>query len=433
MYKIFKLIGVKKDKKDEVIQKNYYKCDYPTMMSVKGYADILTDNNYSLNLKNYKIWLPGGYNDIDRKLKDVKITNQDQIFFAIPNCDNLVSKYNVWNSLEKKYGREHASDIIPESFLLNNEEHIKLLKEKNYEKLIIKQKKQRKEGLSIITDLNQIKESTEYKDEEIIQKMIEPFLVNGRKVNLRVYLMINMKNDKLDIYVNKYGSCIYTKDQYDKDSVEFEKNITSYKLDLDIYKENPQTFNQLKTYLKDKNINHNELFDKINNKVLLFIDAIKEQIGSEKFKNNLTSQVFGMDFIIDENMNPYLLECNKGPDMKPRYTMIYHPSVDDVVSKKFDDLKTQLIDDVVDLSEKIKIIKKFNDDIHKGYPKEIGRDVILKGINDYYKMEEELNSYPVEYINGTGFKVQKDALSLLGLIDNNENNGFDLIGSLLKN
>jgi hypothetical protein len=121
MYKIFKKIDTKRILKKLSPVKKYYKCTYPSM-SVKGYIDLLTDNDYNKGVKNFNIWFPEGYNNIDKKLKDVKILNNEQIFFAIPNCDQLVSKYNVWKSLEESYGREEASRIIPETFLLENEE-----------------------------------------------------------------------------------------------------------------------------------------------------------------------------------------------------------------------------------------------------------------------------------------------------------------------
>jgi hypothetical protein len=39
---------------------------------------------------------------------------------------------------------------------------------------------------------------------------------------------------------------------------------------------------------------------------------------SSNIKNTVSFQIFGGDVIFDNNLHPYLLEFNKGPDMVPR-------------------------------------------------------------------------------------------------------------------
>lgn len=400
-----------------------YRCDEPTL-SVNGYLDILNKNNYKKNKDKWKIWFPNGYNIIDNQLNDLKISDKKQIIFAIPNCDNIVSKYNVWKTLENFYGRKKASTIIPESFLLDKDDDLEKIKTIKNQKFILKKKKQRKEGLKITSEVNKIKKSkNEDKDFLIAQKMIKPFLVNKRKINLRIYIMLTLLNGKLSVYFNEFGTCIYTKNIYDESSDDFSCNITSYRLDLNIYKENPLTFEQLKTYLKDNDIDHNLLFDKIKNKILLFIKATKSQLGDKKYKNNLCAQVFGLDFIIDKNMEPYLLECNKGPEMKPKSTLKEYPEINDEILNKIDLLKDVLNNGVPDY-DKLKQIKKSFSDIYNGYPKEMENDEILDNFENFIKNEIPLNSYPKGYITGNGIKAQKDALNIIKLIDQNHKNGF---------
>jgi len=400
-----------------------YNCNFPTM-SVNGYVTVLEYNGYKKGIKKWDIWIPEGYNNIDDKLNKVKISNDKQIIFAIPGCDNIVSKYNVWKSLNKYYGRKKASTITPETFLLDKRKDIKLAS-KQETKFILKKKIQRKQGLKITSDIKDLKKGHK-KDYLIAQKLIEPFLVNDRKINLRVYLMITLHKNKLTAYFSNFGSCIYTKEKYDKNSDSFETNITSYKMTLDIYKENPLTFNQLKTYLNDNNIDYTTLFDKIKNKLSLFLIAMKDQLGSKKFENNLCSQVFGIDFILDKNLEPFLLECNKGPEMKPKITMIEDPEeITDSIKENLEELKNILSNGTNDL-DKIKSIKKYYNKIYKFYPKIVSKKEILKKIENFYKNEKELKSYPTGYITGNGLKVQKDSLYVLGIIES-DNNGFEKI------
>ena len=47
--------------------------------------------------------------------------------------------------------------------------------------------------------------------------------------------------------------------------------------------------------------------------------SVKDKLCNLKnIYKNKTFQLFGLDFIFDKQMNPYLLEMNKGPDMIPR-------------------------------------------------------------------------------------------------------------------
>ena len=403
-----------------------YKCDNPSM-SVNGYVEILKDIGYKKGIKKWNVWFPEGYNNIDTKLEKVKLLNDEQIIFTLPGCDNIVSKYNVWKSLSDYYGREKSIQIVPESFLLDKKEDIEIIdNQPEGTKYILKKKKQRKEGLKITSNVKEVKNGNK-EDYLIAQRLIKPFLVNNRKINLRVYLMVTLHGDKLVAYVSKFGSCIYTKDEYDENSDSFETNVTSYKMSLDVYKDNPLTFEQFKTYLKDNNYDSIGIFDKIKETFVLFLTAMKEQLGDKKFKNNLCSQVFGVDFIIDENLNPLLLECNKGPEMKPKITTLYEPEeATENMVLNIEKLKEILLNGASEL-EKIKSIKDTYSKLYKGYPKPLKNDVILERIEEFYKNEEKLNSYPSGYRTGNGMKVQKDTLDILDIIEENENNGYEKI------
>ena len=419
-----KYVKKKCDKKPAGI----YTCNY-NAMSVNGYINILNYHNYinivnspKNNNKKWDIWFPDGYNNIDVKMEKIKLSNNDQIIFAIPGCDNIVSKYNAWKGLYDFYGRKKSSTIMPETFLLDKKRDISKINKLEGSMFILKKKIQRKQGLKITSNIKEIKNG--YKNDYLIsQRLIEPFLINKRKVNLRLYLMLTLQRGKLVGYFSNYGSCIYTKDEYDKKSKLFETNITSYKMDLDIYNNNPLTLEQLKTYLIDNNYDYDKLFEKIKQKICLFLIALKDQLGSSKFDKNLCAQVFGLDFIIDKELNPYLLEFNKGPEMRPKITTINEPEITDTILGNLSDLKKELSkkSDI----DKIKSIKKYYNIIYKGYPKTLSNITILKNIENFYKNK---NPYPSGYKTGNGIKVQKDSLLTLGIIkETTPNNGFEKI------
>jgi hypothetical protein len=415
-------------KKSEKNVNGYYKCNY-TSLSIGGYIDILNNNNFLNTLKNnWKIWFPhGGYNNIDEKLKKLKIKNKDQIIFAIPNSDNIVSKYNVCKTLYKQYGEKIATKIIPPSYLLDNKSDIEKIQIDENIKYILKKKIQRKEGLKITSNKKDIING--YKNDYLIaQKLIEPFLVKDRKINLRIYLMIVIENNTITAYVNKYGTCIYTKNEYDNKSYDFESQITSYNMDIKLYNDYPLTLEQFKTYLNDNNHDYNEFFNKINNSLTFFLNAFKDQIGNDKkFINNKCAQVFGVDFIIDKNLNPILLECNKGPDMKPKIRVKNDPDITTEIIDKINELTNNLSNNDISNNDKLLLIKKVYKNIYKNYPKSISTKTILNKINQFYDNEKKLSSYPTGYISGCGLKVQQDSLEILNILNMSKNNGFEKI------
>jgi len=358
--------------------KTYHSESYSS--SIKGFTRILECHKLHQVDDNWDIYIPNGYNRIEIELEKLKTSRPDQIIFGIPGCDELVGKSCLWRALEAEFGREKAATILPETFILAEEDQIKLFKDhyKEGETYILKQKKQRKQGLLLTQDLNEILSAKE-KEYVIVQDYKKNvLLVNNRKLNLRIYLLLTIKNNILEAHINKYGTCIYNNKDYDPTTNDFESNITSYNLDLKIYDTNPLTFKQLKTYLSEHGYeNPNILFERIDEKMKMVCDAIKPKLGRlENLKDNMCVQIFGMDFIVDTDLNPYLLECNKGPDMSPKKDGTYAS--------------------------------------------------LINKIEDFYSAEKLVEKcYPDGYKSGNGLKVQRDMFKYLDIIDlKSSNNGF---------
>ena len=85
-----------------------------------------------------------------------------------------------------------------------------------------------------------------------------------------------------------------------------EQHITdSYSMNKEIYKDNPR-------YLNDTLI-YNSIVDLLKKGGFNSSNHI-----CQKIKNNTRFQMFGVDIMLDEQLHPYILEMNKGPDMKPK-------------------------------------------------------------------------------------------------------------------
>lgn len=303
---------VKKEKKEIL----FYKCD--KFVLGKIVKEVINNNNIKRthNIEdNWLLFLPCTYNNIESEMKKMDNT-KNKILFGIKGCDLLVSKNNLWKLLENKYSRSNAKYMMPETWILSNNKQMELFKNNYSEKnmYIMKKNIQRKEGLLLTNNLEEILNNNDKKFRVVQKYMRNTYMINKRKVNLRIYLLIVYKNNKLTSYYYKNGKCIYTNKDY-TGSNELEQNITSLNLDMDIYKKNPFDLFELVNFMDKK-------------KYVILIENIKQNLKkleimyrnmiSNLNKNNnknIHFQLFGLDYIFDDDLNVYLLELNKGPDM----------------------------------------------------------------------------------------------------------------------
>ena len=279
-----------------------------------------TNNIYNDN-RYWNIYLPNGYNNIELELKMINTESygKNKFIFGINGCDWIVSKNGLWHLLEKKYSREQARYIMPETYILNNKKDINLIKRNFHgQNFIMKKNIQRKNGIKITNNINEIIEGFK-NDYKIVQRYVENvFLVNRRKLNIRVYILV-VYNKSVKFYIHKDSKCIYTNKDYNNDITDFETNITSYKMDYIIYENNPFSIEELNYYIYKNHGNNIDLFIKIKELMTLVGRACLTSIKkSSNIRKATTYQLFGADVILDNNFIPYLLEINKGPDMKIR-------------------------------------------------------------------------------------------------------------------
>lgn len=321
-------------------------------------TEIMKKHGFKWSPKKWVVYLPDGYTQVEKEIPTINLRNGDgigdesyKVVMAISGCDKIVSKSNLWILLNHQFGREESAKIIPESYILAYEkDFIRLKKElnvahdsKNNKKngknenengknrnevdiYILKKNLQRKEGLFLTKNRKEILESHK-KGYKLVQKYIkDPLLVKGRKVNLRLYLLIVSHNGKNKAFLHQYGKCIYTAKKYDERVLDFENNITSFGLDNNVYKNHPLTINELFRYLQiftDTELNFNQIKEliltKIHHILKCTMEAVDHELGkSVNLKKAYCGQLFGLDFILTNETNiwqPYLLEFNKGPDM----------------------------------------------------------------------------------------------------------------------
>lgn len=312
---------------------NYIKddCFYD---SLKNAGFILTQD-----IKKASLIVPCSYETTEKEINDLEKNGikQNQYgdairIFMLNNTDHMVSKLALWKYLKEKYGSQIASNMLPHTWDLTDTNEVELFKSQfNPKKIYItKNNYQRQEGIEIHTKLETILNS---RDKYIlVQELLQdPYLVSGRKINLRVYVLVikdNYSNIKLQIY--RDGFMYYTPELFKPNDPSFKKNITTGYIDRQVYVENPLTHMDFRKWLDDPNRNltdiesymkktypHIKLSDYIFSQIyeqLGFVFQTYETIvGTKTF--GVSFQLYGVDVAINQDLKPMVMEINKGPDL----------------------------------------------------------------------------------------------------------------------
>ena len=218
---------------------SYTKCKNKKLKNLKKAIFNKYNINYREKEENWDIYLPCGYGNIENELKKIKVSNNNQIIFGVSGCDKITSKNYLWTLLNNYYGRNYAKTLMPESYVLNNSEDLKLFKNQfNPKKVyIIKKNIQRKKGIKLSNNLQEIINID--KKYKVVQEFItDSYIINKRVMNLRIYLMIKCKNNIVSFYIHKLGKCLYAAKDINKNLLDFDSRITnSYKVERRSYME----------------------------------------------------------------------------------------------------------------------------------------------------------------------------------------------------
>ena len=216
--------------------------------------------------------------------------------------------------------------------------------EKNLKEIIKKLEEiQEKKKINV----NDKKKGTDIKCEYIlIQKYLEkPLLYQGRKFDIRLWVLFIAEQED-DIYIFRQGHLKATCNKYDPDSNDLYVHLTNYS----VQKYN-QNFSKIeigneipfKDFQNELNKNktgidfYNDIYPKIVKIVRITGGAAKGKINF--LKKKYCFEIFGYDFILDENYQPYLLEINTNPGLE-----ISSPIIDELLPRMIDDALKLTVD-----------------------------------------------------------------------------------------
>ena len=162
----------------------------------------------------------------------------------------------------------------------------------------------------------------------------DPYLINGLKFDLRVYVAITCVHP-LRIYIYKEGLVRFATTPYAKDGDSYANrfiHLTNYSINKRsenyIAGEEGEeanefcskwTFATFQTYLESQGINYKEIFNKIEDLVVKTVISVESILFTANI--NQVSQrhncfeLLGFDILLDSKLKPWLLEVNLSPSL----------------------------------------------------------------------------------------------------------------------
>ena len=192
------------------------------------------------------------------------------------------------------------------------------------------------------------KERIYYCSRIIIQKYIEkPLLFRGRKCDIRIWVLLtqNMK-----VYVFKEGHLKTCSVEFNINSNNAFTHITNYSFQK--YSDNFQKFEkgnevpffEFQKFIDEKYPGKNyklnkDLMEKVKEIISISLRSVKDKIN--KNNRNYQFELFGYDFMLDEDFNVFLIEINTNPGLEessPWIKIIVPRMLDDALRLTLDQL-----------------------------------------------------------------------------------------------
>jgi len=325
----------------------FFSCNKNTMGPV--YDEIFEENNiqFDKNNKNTDLYIPCYYDNAENEINEIFPKNKKQKIHMIKGCDKLVSKLNLWNTMFYYYGFNEAAKYVPYGFsILDKEQRTSFLdyyfQTKNKDKLYIaKSIKQRQEGLLLTRDIKELVDNIKDGFNLVQEFIANPLTIDGYKLDYRIYLLLVCNKNKMEAYIHTDAPIHYGKIPYTEKTVkDINKDalIPSGFIDINLHlNKRPTTLKQLDIWIRKNRDSNYSIYDKSKNVLTKVMDAFKDNLCTdEHLKDHTRFQLFGIDFILKDDLDVRLIEFNKGSDMtydRPELQKLKQKLVNDMLDK----------------------------------------------------------------------------------------------------
>lgn len=270
------------------------------------------------NYNNASFILFETLNNVDNIMTTIVYPRNVRWIFGIAASDKIASKSSLAYIFRNTLPVNVVDQILPKTYIVGMKRDFELLR-KEYtsdDVYILKKNIQQQKDLILTKSYELILNQS--KHYVVIQKVLQdPFIVLGRKCNMRVYILIVVwPHNSIDMFYYNDGFMYYTVDDYVKGSTKPQHVITSGLAGRDMYKNRPLTHKDFISWLGKKGA---VLSSNLKRLTSLFKQSFTPTILEEnKSIPGIKFSIFGMDVAPDEHLDCKIMEINKGPDLTPK-------------------------------------------------------------------------------------------------------------------
>ena len=269
-----------------------------------------------------------------RKGETQIMINKYQKIFNYVGSDifhNKESLYNIY--LKQRYFFKNDYNYMLETYIYPKDKIIIFNNFKDYEiesnnLWIIKQKEENSD-----TKAHLFKSLKNIPKEFVMSKYLSnPHLIRRKKYHLRLYVLVSgIKPLRIYLYNEGFAHIArrkfsLDKKHFDSKKVHLTNSIRNNNNNFYFIDEEAKTINnrmnlfEYKNYLKKENIDYNPLREKLIDIIIKTVISGYEYLLTKLEEYNLNDRsffnLFGYDFIVDSNYDPYLLKVSKRPDLR---------------------------------------------------------------------------------------------------------------------
>lgn len=241
------------------------------------------------------------------------------------NCMGVYPRYHIITHKDKLYQYLKKEKFMPESYIIRDFKDMKnAAKDKMDSEDLWFFKLSRvdiKKGIVVgnmreLTNMYPNYMKKQIKQNSVLQREIKSYLVEGKKIVLRVFMLL--VHDKFYFY--KEGKIGFSK-KYDQNNRNLYTHVT--KLNSAVKKPN---YNGDDTWSKH-NLIYKNTFHQVKN-----IAKTISRVYQSNYKNHKKVILFGLDILVDPQLRCYLAEVNSRPGIYPKDKQFYYGLAKDVVN-----------------------------------------------------------------------------------------------------
>ena len=273
----------------------------------------------------------GGSIDIISSLFPWQIYNHFTGIWFIARKVELLKNYEKMTNIFPKYYNYHPKSYLIPAQLSDLKIDLNSNQKKQLKTFIIKPDRgSQGKGIFLIQDYFKL---DEYSDSAVAQEYINPFLINGFKFDLRIYVLITSL-DPLRIYIHKEGMARFCTEPYENpNSSNLDKtfcHLTNFSLNkknniikdgknFEVKKSLTFIMNEIEKFGGNK-IEIQSKIDQIIGLTIIsiyptLINQYRSSVSSKDGKSRCF-EILGFDILIDSNFKPWLIEINNMPSLR---------------------------------------------------------------------------------------------------------------------